>query len=116
MNKILLAILLFCIGNILIWFQTNGQFLWKWFDRNPLFLSIVFGGAISYFFIFATKFGYQYFNGLLWPIKFVGFSVGIFTYALMTYYFMNESLSLKTIICLVLAFMIIDFLTFFICL
>ena len=107
MNKLLLAVVLFCVGNILIWIQTNGQFLWKWFDKNPLFLSIVFGGAISYFFIFATKCGYNYFNGLLWPVKFVGFSVGILTYALMTYYFMNESLSLKTIVCLGLAFVII---------
>jgi len=107
MNKLLVAILLFCVGNILIWIQTNGQFLWKWFDRNPIFLSIFFGGFISYFFIFATKHCYTYFDGLLWPIKFVGFSVGILTYAGMTYHFMNESLSLKTMICLLLAFLII---------
>jgi|TARA_R110001592_G_scaffold20489_4_gene83034 hypothetical protein len=107
MSKLLITIILFCLGNILIWFQTNGQFLWRWFDKHPVFLSIVFGGVISYFFIYATKIGYNYFDGLLWPVKFVGFSVGILTYAGLTYYFMSESLSLKTIICLVLAFLII---------
>jgi hypothetical protein len=107
MNKLILTIILFCLGNVLIWFQTNGQFIWKWFDRNPIFLSILFGSVISYFFILATKIGYAYFNGLLWAVKFIGFSVGIFTYAGLTYYFMNESLNLKTIICLILAFFII---------
>ena len=107
MNKLVLAILFFCIGNILIWFQTNGQFLWKWFERNPLFLSIVFGGCISYFFIYATKYCYQYFDGLLWSIKFVGFAVGILTYAGMTYYFMGEGINIKTLVCLILAIIII---------
>lgn len=107
MNKLLIALVLFCIGHILIWFQTNGQFLWKWFDRNPIFLSIVFGGFISYFFIYATKYSYHYFNELLWPIKFVGFAVGIVTYACMTYYFMNEGISFKTMICMMLAFLIL---------
>lgn len=107
MSKLIVAILFFMIGNILIWFQTNGQFLWKWFEKNPIFLSIVFGGFISYFFIYATKYCYEYFNQLLWPIKFVGFSVGILTYAGMTYYFMNEGLTFKTILSLSLALLII---------
>tara|TARA_A100001201_G_scaffold141135_1_gene135814 strand:- start:789 stop:1133 length:345 start_codon:yes stop_codon:yes gene_type:complete len=107
MNKLVIALILFTIGHILIWFQTNGQFLWRWFEKHPIFLSIFFGGFISYFFIFATKFSYQYFDGLLWPIKFVGFSVGIFTYAGLTYYFMNEGLTMKTLICVILASIII---------
>jgi hypothetical protein len=107
MSKLVIAILFFMIGNILIWFQTNGQFLWRWFEKNPIFLSIVFGGFISYFFIYATKYCYEYFNQLLWPIKFVGFSVGILTYAGMTYYFMHEGLTFKTILSLSLALLII---------
>ena len=107
MNKLLIALVLFCIGHILIWFQTNGQFLWKWFDRNPLLLSVMFGATISYFFIYATKYCYEYFDGLLWSIKFVGFAIGILTYAGLTYYFMGEGINLKTLICLILAVIII---------
>lgn len=107
MKNLLLVIILFSIGHILIWFQTNGQFIWKWFERNPLLLSIVFGTTISYFFIYATKYSYEYFNGLIWPIKFIGFSIGILIYYILTYYFMSEGLTLKTIICLLLSLIII---------
>lgn len=107
MNKLLLAIILFGIGNILIWFQTNGQFLWKWFDRNPILLSVFFGAIISYVFIYATKYCYDYFNGLLWSIKFVGFAIGVLTYGGLTYYFMGEGVNMKTLICLVMAVFII---------
>ena len=107
MNKLLVAILLFCVGNVLIWIQTNGQFLWKWFDKNPIFLSIFFGGFISYFFIFATKHCYTYFDGLLWPGRFLGFALGISSYAVLTWIFMGEGISIKTMTSLILALGII---------
>ena len=72
MNQLVIAILLFTLGQTLIWIQTNGQFIWKWFDRNPLLLSIIFGTIISYLFIFATKYVVNYFDGLLWPGRFIG--------------------------------------------
>ena len=107
MSKLVISVLFFAIGNILIWFQTNGQFLWKWFEKNPLTLSFVFGGFISLCFIFATKYAYEYFDALIWPGKFVGFSTGIICYTIMTYMFMNEGLTLKTLMSLCLASLII---------
>ena len=107
MNKLVLAIVLFFAGQTLIWIQTNGQFLWKWFDKNPLILSIVFGTIISYIFIFATKYAYQYFDNLIWPGKFVGFSTGIICYAILTYLMMSEGMSAKTLVSLLLATLII---------
>ena len=44
MNKLIISILLFLLGNILIWFQTNGQFLWKWFEKHPISLSFILEG------------------------------------------------------------------------
>jgi len=107
MNKLFLGLALFFIGNILIWFQTNGQFLWKWFEKNPLLLSILFGSSISYCFIYATRYLYQYFDGMLWSIKFVGFAVGILSYAGLTYYYMGEAITMKTFLCIILAVFII---------
>lgn len=107
MNKLIISILLFLLGNILIWFQTNGQFLWKWFEKHPISLSFIFGGFISYCFIFATRYSYQYFDNLIWPGKFVGFSTGIICYAIMTYVLMQEGLTLKTLMSLFLALLII---------
>ena len=108
MNKILLVILFFLIGHILIWIQTNGQFLWKFFEKNPVLLSFTFGGVISYFFIMATKFSYQSFEGLVWPGRFIGFAVGIVSYAILTYVMLNEGLTAKTLVCLILSLAILS--------
>jgi hypothetical protein len=103
MNNLTLAIVLFTMGQSLIWIQTNGQFLWKWFDKNPLILSITFGTIISYMFIYATKFVVAHFDGLLWPGRFIGFGTGMITFVLLTWFFMGEGITTKTSISLVLA-------------
>ena len=103
MQKLLLTILLFVSAQTLIWFQTNGQFLWKWFANNPLILSLVGGTTVSYAFILATKFAYEHFDGLLWPGRFLGFALGISSYAILTWYFMGEGISWKTATSLVLS-------------
>ena len=103
MNQLTLAIVLFFAGQTLIWIQTNGQFLWKWFDKNPLILSVVGGTTVSYAFILATKFAYEHFDGLLWPGRFLGFALGISSYAILTWYFMGEGISLKTLTSLILS-------------
>jgi hypothetical protein len=51
MKNLLIGMGLTLIGQILIFFQTNGQFIWPWFKKNPLILSIGFGTVISYLFI-----------------------------------------------------------------
>ena len=103
MNQLTLAIILFFAGQTLIWIQTNGQFLWKWFDKNPLILSIVFGTIISYMFILATKHVVGYFDGLLWPGRFIGFATGMISFALLTNIYMGQGINAKTAISLVLA-------------
>tara|TARA_R100000005_G_scaffold96502_1_gene83939 strand:- start:1924 stop:2268 length:345 start_codon:yes stop_codon:yes gene_type:complete len=107
MGKLSLAVLLFLIGQSIIWFQTNGQFIWKWFDKNPIILSIGMGSIISYVFILATKYSFEYFDGLLWPGRFLGFALGISSYALLTWWFMGEGITVKTFVSLILAVLII---------
>jgi len=48
-----------------------------------------------------------YYDGQLWPGRFIGFTMGILSFALLTYIMMGEGLSTKTIISLILAVMII---------
>ena len=40
--------LLFLVGQIGIWFQTNGQFISPWAKKNPWLLSVIGGTMISY--------------------------------------------------------------------
>ena len=103
MSKLLLSSVLFMAGHILIWFQLNGQFKWTWFEKNPHILAIALGSIISYTFIYGTKYCVEYFDGILWPGRFIGFALGISSYALMTWYFMGEGINLKTLTSLILA-------------
>jgi hypothetical protein len=103
MNNLLLAFILFFTGQCLIWFQSNGQFVWPWFKENPWTISIIFGTLASYIFIKATAVVVTHFGGVLWPGRFIGFSSGIVVFALCTYIFLGEGINLKTIVSLLLA-------------
>ena len=69
--------LLFLVGQIGIWFQTNGQFISPWAKKNPWLLSVIGGTMISYAFIRATAFIATYYDGQLWPGRFIAFGSGI---------------------------------------
>ena len=103
MSKLAIAITMYLSGQILIWFQTNGQFKWKWFADHPFIVACIFAVPISYSFIIATKYVVGYFDGSLWPGRFIGFATGIMSFAVLTSFYMNEGINAKTAISLVLA-------------
>ena len=103
MGNLITAVLLFTFGQTLIWYQTNGQFKWKWFADHPLLVAFIFAVPISYSFIIATKLIVGYFDGTLWPGRFIGFATGMMSFALLTSFYMNEGINAKTAISLVLA-------------
>jgi len=103
MNKLLLAFVLFFTGQAAIWFQTNGQFVWPWFKKNPFTVSVLFGTAISYILIYGTKFMVEYYDGLLWPGRFIAFGSGIISFTFLTWYFLGEGITTKTIVSLIIA-------------
>ena len=103
MSKLLIGIILYTIGQALIWFQTNGQFRWKWFEENPFLVACIFSIPISYGFIWGTKFVVEHFDGALWPGRFIGFACGMVTFAILTNLYMNEGINAKTAVSLVLA-------------
>ena len=103
MSKLLLAFLLFFVGQTMIWIQTNGQFVWEWFKKNPLLVSIIMGTSISYVLIYATRLIVEYYDGLLWPGRFIAFGSGIISFTFLTWYLLGEGITTKTIISLFLA-------------
>ena len=103
MGNLLIAIALFTFGQTLIWYQTNGQFKWKWFADHPLIVAFIFAVPISYAFIIATKFVVGYFDGELWPGRFIGFATGMISFAILTNIYMGQGINAKTAISLVLA-------------
>ena len=91
----------------MIWFQTNGQFVWPWFKRNPILIALIGGSTISYMFIIATKYVAEYYDGQLWPGRFIGFAMGMVSFGILTYFIMDEPLNQKTIISLSLSILLI---------
>ena len=102
MNNLVTGLLLFFISHIIIWFQVNGQFVWPWAKENPMLMAIL-GFPISYVLIIATKHIVTGFEGLLWPGRLVGFGSGMIVMAILTWAFMGEGISTKTLVSLVLA-------------
>ena len=102
LNNILAAVILFTVGQAMIWLQTNGQFVWPWAKEHPALMALI-GFPISYILIIATKYVVAGFDGLLWPGRFIGFATGMIVMAVLTYHYMGEGITTKTLISLVLA-------------
>ena len=98
--------LLFLLGQTLVWYQINGQFLSEWIKKNPLIISLL-GIPISYVYIVATDHLVIAFNGELWPQRLIGFSMGMISFAFLTWFHLNQAITLKTANTLALAFTIV---------
>ena len=70
-------------------------------------MSCTFSVPISYMFIKATALVVSYFDGLLWPGRFIGFASGVVSFAFLSYFFMGEGITAKTGLSLFLAFVIV---------
>ena len=105
MNKnIIITILILLVTQIIVWYQLNGQLVWKWAKDNPFILSCL-GIPISYLFILTTKLGYDGF-GSLWPIRLLGFATGMISFPIMTWILLNEGINIKTAISIMLSIII----------
>ena len=107
MRNLIVGVSLFIFAQALIWIQTNGQFVWPFFKKNPLLISMLGGTIISYIFIKGTALVAEHFDGLLWPGRFLGQATGIVVFAGMTFLFLNEGINTKTSISLFLAALLI---------
>lgn len=92
----------FILAHIATWFQLNGQFFSEWFKKNTFILAL-FGIPISYLYIYGTKYCYEGFGGIIWPGRFIGFAVGMVVFALFASTVMNEGITMKTGVSLLLA-------------
>ena len=106
-KQLLLGVMWFTIGHLFVFFQLNGQFFkTDWFRKNEMIVAL-FGFIISFFYIWGTKYTVQGFNGLLWPTRFIGFSIGMIIYSILVSYFFKEGINNKTLVSLVLCAVLI---------
>ena len=95
------VILLAIFIHVVIWFQLNGQLIWKWFKDNPLLLSLL-GVPISYGWLRFTAIAYESY-GELWAVRLIGFATGMISFPIMTWLLFNEGITLKTAVSIMLS-------------
>jgi hypothetical protein len=102
MNKLLLGFLYGLVAQILTFLQLQGNIKWNWYERYPI-LILSMSVPIAWLYIQSVESFVEHFDGELWPSRLIGFGIGIIVFALMSYFLFNETISLKTFLCLILA-------------
>ena len=107
-NKyVLITIGIFLLNNILIWYQLNSQLVWDWAKGyKSMWIMSILGIPISLLFWLCTKWGYAGF-GNLWSVRWLAFGTSMMVFPLMTYFYLGEVITIKTLISILLSIIII---------
>jgi hypothetical protein len=101
-----IGILFGAIAQGLTFLQLQGQLKWEWCKEN-YWLLVLAGIPISMAFMYSVKSMVLAFNGQMWPSRLIGFSIGAIVFTYLSYALFSEPITLKTFICLGLAFAIL---------
>lgn len=105
-RKLISGTLLFLLGQILVWYQINGQFISTWMKNHPIAVSFL-GVPISFVYIYATQHLVEAFNGEMWPQRLIGFAMGMIAFTFLTWLHLNQTITPKTAVTLALAVAIV---------
>ncbi len=104
---VLLGFVLFVIGHTFIWFEFNSQLVYPWWRDKLILPVLLFGIPSDLFFWYGTRYIYDQ-TGEIWASRMLAFGASYLVFPLLTWVIANESpLTLTTIVCSILAFMII---------
>lgn len=103
--NLVLGLLYGAAASVLTFIQLQGQFKFPWMKDNPLLVALI-GIPISMLYLLSVKTLVAYFGGQLWPSRLLGFAIGICIFTIMSWTWFKEPLTVKTLICLGLAFCI----------
>lgn len=104
--RLVLGIVLGIFAQCLSFFQLQGSTKFVWLKDN-YYLLILLGIPVSALFIFSVRNLIFAFGGQLWPSRLIGFSIGAFVFTILSWIIFGEPITTKTIICLILALLIL---------
>lgn len=108
LKNFLIGIAVYFLAQSMAWYQTNGQFISEWFEKNPLLVSIFVGVPTGMTYIYGTKYLVMASpDGVLWPSRILAFATGILAFTVFTYIHTGEGITPKTGVCLALAAVIV---------
>jgi len=106
MKNLLLGVIFILLAQIIAWFQQFATIRWPWFKDHVWVLVAVLGIPTSYLFIWGAQHLYGEVASV-WSVRLIQFSIGMGVVLGLTYFIMNEPLSLKNGVCLFLATLIV---------
>ena len=104
-GSILFISFVYIFSQVVTYYQLQGHLFNKWIKNHP-FLVALLGVPVGYLVILATRELVGLFDNQTWPSRIIGFVVGVFVFSFMSWYILKEPLTLKTIVCLILCFVI----------
>lgn len=90
------------VAQIMTFFQLQGPLKYEWF-KNNYWLVVLMGIPTSMLFMFSVKNMILAYGGQMWPSRLIGFSIGAIVFTYFSWSIFGEPLTMKTIICLMLA-------------
>ena len=103
--RIIYALLLGAVAQVISFIQLQGQVIWKFPKENP-YVMMLLGLPISLIFIHSTRIMNEHFNAS-WPGRLIGFGVGVIIFTVMSWLLFKEHPTPKTLTCLGLASLIV---------
>lgn len=94
------------IAQALTFIQLQGPMKWDLLNNHKNWL-LLLGLPVSWLFMNSVNNFVLAFDGLIWPSRLIGFSIGITVFTIMSQLLFAESLTLKTGVCLLLGMTIL---------
>lgn len=95
------------IAQALVWFQMYGVMKIDWLKDNKTWFVYAIALPITFLFIHAIRLCTEAFNGDMYPSRFLTFTLGVLSFAFLTWFFNSEGITMKIGVSLALAFCII---------
>jgi hypothetical protein len=102
MNRLLVGILYGILGQIFSFLQLQGSVKYNWFQKYPIII-LLSAVPSAWFYIKSVENLVHWGNGELWPSRLIGFGIGIIIFVSLSWILFKEPITLKTLICLLLA-------------
>ena len=106
MNRLLLGIIFGILGQIFSFLQLQGSVKYGWFQKYPIIV-LLSSIPAAWFYIKSVEYLVSWGNGELWPSRLIGFGIGIVIFVSLSWVLFKEPITLKTLICLLLALSIL---------
>ena len=100
------GILFGLIGQVGSFMQLQGGIKYGWYPKY-LWLSMLVAIPLSWFYLKSVQHFVKAFEGEIWPSRLLGFSLGIITFTLMSGILFKEPFTAKTIVSVLLGFIIV---------